>query len=635
MVFKSEKNLMEPLKKNSKSPGPGEYIPQTKYKKIHLTKEPFCSTINGTFRKRNNFPGPGAYYQDDILINFLQNIQNEKITENNDKKSLSQSKKNDTKTIHVDNKINNSEKLGFNSKTKRFSNISISSNKPGPGYYFPKINKFYKNKLIKKKEEEFNSKQRQKDKLSKEFKLVPTIPSKSQKFGFDILEDGKIIIKKDPNFNNTFTGEKDDTVGPGTYEVEKKNELYKTRPQWTMSKDVRNCYITNWENLSKLETPSLISTNHSDNSNNFNNSNLLSSITANKFFIDDNLKVIEFSPYNISNYSNSNYDSQTIFNNSNNYSFNIVNKNVNNNKIITNNLYYKEKFGKIHSNQIFNTNNIPGPGFYIDRFKHSSFKYKYVPENKQFFGPNLERFQNINKSYNNCNIDSDLDLIEDKKIKSKSKSFIISTPFSNTEQRFKIPYNMKEKYANPGPSDYGSIKYRKIRSFSNFDKFNTSSKRFIEDNTLKWKNELPGPGHYNPEKAKKHISTKNISFSINDKNINTNTNSYINSINYKINTIEYLNYKKLKSTNLKNVTFFRSNPGMTKSLSFENISGPSPGSYYHEKKYEYKQIIPAFNKSSEKISDFNKKSDINVGPGQYNRDSYFDWHRKTFNISYV
>ena len=250
MVFKSKKDLEEPVKKNSKNPGPGDYLPQTTFRKISSNKEPFLSTINGTFHPRNNYPGPGSYYQDDVLIQFLKNIQNEKITDNNEKKSLSQSK---IKNIKIEE--NNREKLGFNSKTKRF-NLIVDSNKPGPGYYFQKINKYHKTNLQKIKEE-YNAKQKQINKIAKEFDLIPTIPSKNKQFGFDILDDGKIIQKKDPNLNQTYTGEKGDTVGPGTYEVEKKNEWYKTRPKWTMSKDIRNCYITNWENMSKIESPSL------------------------------------------------------------------------------------------------------------------------------------------------------------------------------------------------------------------------------------------------------------------------------------------------------------------------------------------------------------------------------------------
>ena len=623
MVFKSKKDLEEPVKKNNKNPGPGDYLPQTTFRKISSNKEPFLSTINGTFHPRNNYPGPGSYYQDDVLIQFLKNIQNEKITDNNEKKSLSQSKINNIKIEE-----NNREKLGFNSKTKRF-NLIVDSNKPGPGYYFQKRNKYHKTNLQKIKEE-YNAKQKQINKIAKEFDLIPTIPSKNKQFGFDILDDGKIIQKKDPNLNQTYTGEKGDTVGPGKYEVEKKNEWYKTRPKWTMSKDIRNCYITNWENMSKIESPSLFSTNHSEHSSNFtnfNNSNLLSSITANKFFVDDNLNIIELCPYNISNYSISKCDSQA-HTNINFGNINLTQKKFNNTKPITNNLYYNKKFKKIPSRQILNIKNTPGPGFYIDRYKHSSFKLKQVPENKQFFGSKLERFFKLNKSYDNSENYENPSLNN----KIKSNSFIYLAPFSSKDQRFQTPNDLKELFSNPSPFEYDNSKKSKKKSFSSFDKFNTSAKRFIEDKNIKWKKEIPGPGHYNPEKARKHLMAKKLRISY-DKNKNkANINIY--PINYKINTIEYLNNRKINSTNLKNVTFFRCSPKIKKSWSCKNIV-PPPGTYYIEKKYEFKQIIPPFNSSLEKKVELNKESDVNVGSGQYNHDSYFDWNKKSFNISYL
>ena len=233
MICKSKKNLIEPLTRNSEFPGPGEYLPQTKYKKIHLYKEPFLSTINGTLRQRNNFPGPGAYYNDNFLKKYRKNFQNKK------SKNLKE---------NSPNEIKDGVKLGFNSSAKRFDSIELNS--PGPGQYFPKINKFLQKKLVKIKEEEYNAKQRQAGKILNDSNIVSSIPSKNQKFGFEILEDGKIVQNKDPNLYKTFTGEKGDSVGPGSYEIEKKDELYKTRPLWTISKEARNCYITifpNWK----------------------------------------------------------------------------------------------------------------------------------------------------------------------------------------------------------------------------------------------------------------------------------------------------------------------------------------------------------------------------------------------------
>ena len=590
MVFKSEKKSLEKIEKNMDNPGPGEYLPITIYKKININKEPFLRSIKDFSHKKENNPGPGSYYQDETMIKYIKNIQNEKIADNNNKKHFLHNK--------------NSEKLGFNTKTKRFEEkiSEIQKNEPGPGYYFPKINKFYKDKIKKIKENEFNSKQKQFP-LYMNGNIAPSIPTKNQRFGFDISEDGKIIPIKDPNLYKTFSGEKGDSVGPDAYEIEKKNNLYKTRPNWTLSKEIRNCYITNFDNLSKIEAQSLISTNNSDTFNNFNKSNLLSSITANKFYVDDKLNVMELSPYDISD------DFQKSIN---------FQKNVNFHKKI-------EKNRKNYSRNLFNkANDNPGPGFYIDRFKHSSFRYINVPENRQFFGSKLERFASMNELQNNTNDISLNSKNNDNKI-IKSKSFV--APFLSTEKRFHAFSYEKNDY--PSPSHY-NIKIKKIKNFSKNNKFDSSSKRFMEYKNVKWKNDIPGPGYYDPDKIRKHISTKKI---IKNENKNIKQTNFEYPINYDINTIEYENNKKLNSTNLKNVTFFRCNP-MKKSLSSKNL-GPSTDYYFHDKKIEYKQIFPPFNRSKDKKLEFVKKSDFNVGPGQYNLDSYFDWNKKTYNISYI
>ena len=614
MVFKSKKKSLEKIEKDINNPGPGEYLPLTFYKNININKEPFLSAIKKTFHKRENNPGPGSYYQDHTLIKYIKNIQNEKITDNNNKKYFYQSE-------NLNDKIkedNNEEKLGFNIKSKRFDEkLSESRKELGPGYYFPIINKYYKNKIMKIKENIFNSKQKQCP-ICIHLNVAPSIPDKNQKFGFDISEDGKIIPIKDPNLYKTFSGEKGDSVGPDAYEIEKKNNLYRTRPNWTLSKEIRNCYITNFDNLSKIEPQSLISTNNSDNSNNtfnnFNKSNLLSSITANKFYVDDKLNVIELSPHSI----NISDDSRINFQNSINFQKKTDNKN-------------KNKYNISSSRNIFNKiNDYPGPGFYIDRYKHSSFRFIEVPENRQFFGSKLRRFASMNELSDNNNKKREnisFNSNNDNKI-IKSKSYI--APFLSTEKRFHVHSYEKNDY--PSPSHY-NIKIKKIKSFSNNNKFDSSSKRFIENKNIKWKNEIPGPGYYNPDKIRNHISTKKI---IRNENKRLKENNFLYPINYDTKTIEYENKKKLNSTNLKNVTFFRCNPGneMKKSLSSKNI-GPSSEYYYHDKKYQYKQIFPPFNISKEKKLEFIKNNDIKIGPGQYNLNSYFDWNKKTYNISYL
>ena len=228
-----------------------------------------------------------------------------------------------------------------------------------------------------------------------------------------------------------------------------------------------------------------------------------------------------------------------------------------------------------------------------------------------------------NKKRENISFNS----INDNKI-IKSNSYI--APFLSTEKRFHIHSYEKNDY--PSPSHY-NITIKKIKSFSNNNKFDSSSKRFIENSNIKWKNDIPGPGYYNPNKIRKHISTKKI---IRNEKKEPKERNFIYPINYDTKTIEYENKKKLNSINIKNVAFFRCKPSneMKKSLSSENL-GPSSKYYYPDKKYQYKQIFPPFNISKEKKLEFVKNRDIIIGPGQYNLNSYFDWNKKTYNISFL
>ena len=85
-----------------------------------------------------------------------------------------------------------------------------------------------KNKAAKLREEEYFSKQKIKIKKINEFQRIPTIPSKIQEFGFDILDNGSLVQKQNPDMYKTFSGEKGDTVGPGSYEIEKPSNWRKT-----------------------------------------------------------------------------------------------------------------------------------------------------------------------------------------------------------------------------------------------------------------------------------------------------------------------------------------------------------------------------------------------------------------------
>ena len=622
MVFKSKKETSEIIKKDLYHPGPGDYIPLKLINNKSITNQKFSSTGRENFYPRNFNPGPGQYFQKEKP----QIKKKEKKPNKDPKPKLSFEK---IQELFHDTDTNDKipeEKLGFNIKAIRFISSKEKIEQPGPGQYFPEINKFYKTNLVNKIK--YNYKPRKINKNKAKYKLIPSIPSKEQKYGFNILEDGNLVPKKAPNFYQTFTGVKGDTVGPGSYEMDKSNELYKTRPKWTISRDTKSTF-------------SLLSTNLSDNSRFLDSSNLLSSITANKFFFDDNLKIKELTPYNISSNSFASHSNSKYFNNmnksDNDYELieKLKKKDFNFKRIplsyTSSGFFNKDKEKKENrkktSRLTFKINTNPGPGFYIDRFKNSSFNCKSVPESYQFFGSNSKRFnyKNILKDERDTINSADgREEIKGKKIKQ------LITPFSTSEEKLKPPYILIEKSTMPSPAEYFPQKIKKIKSFSNFMKFGSNAKRFIEKKEVKWKKEVPGPGTYNPEKIKSHINTRKM---IKTQDYNNKYDIYIDRLNYKIKTIEFENYKKSSLTNLKVATFYRTNPTLKESNSCKNLN-PPPGLYYVDKLYKPKQIIPPFNSSSNKQLVLFPSKTINVGPGQYKNDSYFDWNKKTFNITF-
>jgi hypothetical protein len=113
MVFKSERNI-EKITDENNNVGPGEYLPLSSIKKFTINKEPFLTSSPRSKIEIKDTPGPGAYYHDETFINYLKNLEKEKISKQNDKTNLL------TKGINGNlSKICfliNTEKKGFNMK---------------------------------------------------------------------------------------------------------------------------------------------------------------------------------------------------------------------------------------------------------------------------------------------------------------------------------------------------------------------------------------------------------------------------------------------------------------------------------------------------------------------------------------
>ena len=640
-VFKSEREVSNEKIKTNNILGPGEYLPLTEARKYTVNKEPFLSSMREPPQKINDVPGPGAYYHDETLIKYLKNIQNEKISEQNDKVHLIA--KGGSVDLHP-----NTEKIGFNSKSKRFKVWGLESS-PGPGQYFPMQTK-KKDKASKLREEEYFSKQKIKIKKVNEFQRIPTIPSKIQEFGFEILDNGTLVQKQNPDMYKTFSGEKGDTVGPGSYEIEKPTNWRRTGTEWSKLKVERDFY-------KKAKTPKnsstcLTSTNYSETGNNTKNSFYspmnTNSMKKNIFTSNETENPI---PTNLITAS-----TQESAKNKNR----ITEKNIFKCRILNCMRFNGKKINKKETFESVVRGKLPGPGYYYDPFKTSSFFFKPTPEFKQFFGSKLERFSSINTDQNNLGPGEYFE-------KNMNKISIGFAPFSSKTNRFYSSFIPEGKSNIPGPGEYTlkSFTSSPLRMKTNAQtpkaKFGSNVKRFVDIGNAKWKYSIPGPGYYNSEENKSNSNNKfaktfygkNI-FNLIKNDYNEN-NPFRKSIFKKqlkkeksppigtynpgmIFSIDYNNRKKVFETKNNKVAFkstFNKKKKNQKNKIDKSDINIGPGYYYHEKKNKDLKPSPQFYISQYQSDKWFNNQNPNVGPGKYDIDNYYEWNKKSFNINFI
>ena len=638
-VFKSRKDQDIKIGETNDI-GPGEYLPQTDLKTIKVSKEPFLIGEKRSIEKFDDVPGPGAYYQDDVLLKYLKNVQNEKIIEQNDKDQL----------FNKDGTINlkpNVEKLGFTTKERRFKDKS-DFDTPGPGFYFPPIKK----KDTSMKSSTTYAKEMKKMKklyAIKKENVIPSIPTHNQDFGFDITKNGELCRKTNPEMYKTFSGEKGDTVGPGSYEIDQPNQWHKTGTEWSKFKTKRDSTVSDKtamgttkfdSNIMSLQTTGysdnllMSGTNFYFNNANNNNGNIFQDTKA-------STEINFFKPKSQKDKKNS-------------MKCRIVNCKIANQRASKE---IKKDFESIIGK------NFPGPGYYYDNDKLTAFNPKPNPEYKQFFGSKMERFKNFNNTMddnqlspatyfnNDENEKSKGYQIQQEKMSRTAKNF---APFYTRTNRF---FKIANKFTSPGPGQYNpSSVGKKSKNFSStFSKFGSTEKRFSENKISKWQFDTPGPGSYidpysatgtfntvkfrgmivNIEKAKtlSRPHHENINADIRSFNVNKNIVPPVGQYNSAmIFSIDYNNQKKkLKQANNKEVAF---NSGKSKKVDKVEMSNLGPGYYYKEKKTVHKQMFPPFNQSDRKWKN-QYVGEFLTGPGQYNTDSYFNWNKKTYNINFV
>ena len=646
--------------------GPGEYLPLSESKIIKSNNNiaPFESNSK-KFSQTNklNTPGPGSYYKDKDIIK-TERIQNEaEVRYLNQEENIQQEKSKINTQNTKYNLRNNVEKLGFDIKEKRFKE-KINDN-PGPGKYFHYENN-NKNRAKSAKPNLITSRIKFEEKNT----LVPSIPYNNN--GFDINENDELIKLEDVNDFKKFSGDNKESVGPGTYQIDDPEHWHRTGTAWSKMKSARMTSATTINSKTSTRPQTA-----------FNNNNDI------KF----DIRIISANPSKKKNKLKSNKkltNNQNLLNQRSkrqeNIKFTRDNINIQNNPNPIINSSYLKDFND------FQNKNFPGPGYYIDIEKNSDFYSKSLPypESKQFFLSNMERFPySLNNNNNNINLGPTTYFINNEYYnsafntgnikKNKNLNKIKNAPFNTRQKRFALYRNDKLNLLSPGPGSYDPNLKANIEK-NNFNNkvtsFNLRQKRFGPNNSnLKWQMNTPGPGSYiNPYTATGTDNTvfinglyldrrrgkeilrpksQNVRILKNNSDINNNAlNVKFNGPDFgtydadKIYTIAYNNKKKAKNqkeNNEKlNIAFDSHNSKMnlpdydlnnkTRFKDKEIRSNIGPGFYYKEKTVEVKQIYPPFHDSAMK---YQENQPLQIGPGYYDPTSYFDWNKKSYNITFI
>ena len=666
MAFVYREEKLKKIRPNT-ALGPGQYLPitETKIVKSNVGRAPFESSekkfkplFGENYSYKKGTPGPGNYYLDKLeqKSKKLENLacikyssQEENLLQD---KYLSKTGNNFNTKYNINNQ---KEVLGFEVKEKRFKNNSNIN--PGPGDYFQDNQNEKQNKNRAKSALEIKSKnQNYNNKKKIKVGSVPSIPYNDN--GFEIDENNKLKKLEDPNKFLMFRGDKKESVGPGSYDLDNPKIWLKNGTSWSKMKEPK---ISKFGNKSSYSNSSKISTRPQ---------------TA-----------LELSQNIVATHSTNTSTSKSIMNRSSTAKmlksareqrkWNILQmrrdfkeetqrRRNNSNRIpLLANDYYEQL-------EKFSNRQIPGPGYYIDMVKQSDFYKKSMPypEFKQFFLSNNERFpelktnellgpttyykENIyyNSAFNTGEIEKQIDINKNKE-----------TPFLTRAKRFTNNSNLPKSNSNitnaktPGPGTY----YPKIdktiepNKFGNFNNtFNFRQKRFGPSSSeLKWQMETPGPGEYiNPytatgtantllinglyidirkgkeilrQKAKTQRPLKQVGL------ITPGVGSYEPD---KVLSIAYNNRKKAKERkeNEKLKIAFDSHMKDEKQLS-ELKSNLGPGIYYKEIPSKSPTISSPFQNGVERMKD--GKVGSGLEPGHYDIGSYFDWNKKTYNVSYL
>ena len=669
MAFLFREEKLKKIRPNT-ALGPGQYLPitDTKIVKSNIGRAPFESSVKKfkpifgeNYSYRKGTPGPGNYYQDNLenkskkiknLANIKYSSKEENILQD---KYLSKTGNNFNTKYNVDNQ---KEVLGFEVKDKRFKDPTNIG--PGPGNYFQE-NENDKQKNIRARSAlAINSNNTKKKNIyvNKNHGIsVPSIPFNDN--GFEIDNNNTLRKVEDPNMFLMFRGDKKESVGPGSYDLDNPRIWLKNGTSWSKMKESKSSrkfgkkstYGNESQNSTRPQTALELSQNivdiHSKNSS--ASKNIMSRSSTAKMLKNGR----EQRKWNmIQTRKDFREETQKRRNNSNRV------------PLLAND-YYEEM-------QKFSHNQNPGPGYYIDMVKESDFYKKSIPdpEFRQFFLSNNERFpelktneflgpttyykENIyfNSAFNNGEIEKQIDINKNKE-----------TPFLTRAKRFTNNNNSIKGNSNiintktPGPGAYDPKIVRTIEpnKFGNFNNtFNFRQKRFGPSvSELKWLLETPGPGEYiNPYTATGIANTLLINGLYTDvrkgkeilrqkakiqkplKEVGLNTPGAGSYDPDKVISIAYKNRKKAKERKETEQLKIAFDSHMKEGKKLTDMkSNLGPGIYHKEIPNKSPAIRSPFQNGVERMKD--EKVGSGLEPGHYDIGSYFDWNKKTYNVSYL
>ena len=508
-------------------------------------------------------------------------------------------------------------------KSQRFKKIRNEFSIPGPGSYNLDKHKFPLRKNKSQLRPDSNiSLHNNVNSLNN----VATIPAKKQEFGYNIDNNGDLVLAADPIADFCFSGTKTNSIGPGRYNPIIKEKIRAVRWDKSSGRKPDSLFGVNTDNLKNEMTK---------------NSSLINTEISTLKSTNEKNHVKKPKPKYIRMIT---YKSVRSTSNRDNSEEDYID-------------FKKEMDFLTHKNNI-----ISGPKKSRNYLlNYNIMRHQSKPDEYQFFGSSNERntgealILNDNPQVGpGSYFRSTYKKFENLYLNRKNKYSLEYPKGRNDKENEK--HKLRRSLSNLGPGSYDIDRSLEKKSFNSFGNFSTE-KRFdlsynpqtkIENNEELGGN--PGPGSYNVNdpwmkdyrKMIKKPILVNVVEEMRKKNkLQQNENKPDFNIYQKdkyINIIQEKIKKKRNPFASENMPFL-SGDNRFKYMNSDFFENIGPGAYNLYKKgtkaKRFHSILVPFNSLEERKPLYIAKGNNNVAPGEHRKDSYFDWNKKSFNTMFI